>query len=198
MKACPKCSSWIPGAAAFCPSCGAAAPPADPAQPPARQEPSPQEPAPNPEFDAGKAEARVRRLGTVYLVAGAVLLAFVALSFLQHATGQALGSLEAMLDDPNPDVARAARITKELYLTPWFLAVTHVVPFLFGVLFCWSGVLLRNLRGWTLGVVTSAAMIVFGVLTFFCCCVWAPLGIWGLMVLTKGDSEAVLNRGAAK
>jgi hypothetical protein len=135
----------------------------------------------------------VRNLGTVYVVAGAIVLAWVALSFLQHATGNALDGIEKMLNDPDPDMARLARLVKELYLAPWFLAVAHVVPFVFGVLFCWSGIRLRGLRGGTLGIVASSAMIVFGFLTCPCCCLWTPLGIWGLMVLTRGDSEAVLD-----
>jgi len=197
MRNCGACGTWIPNGAGSCPSCGrdpgrAAAPP-PPAPPPAGGG------GPPPEdrllLARRVAEARVRRLGVAFLVLGALVLLLVLLSFVQFATGEALRGIKEIREaEDDAFVQGMLRWFEDLYQEPWVLAVVHVVPFSLGALLVAAGNALRGLRGRALGIAAAIAAILFAPLTQACCCVAVPLGIYALVVLSRGDTEIVMRR----
>lgn len=192
MKACGGCGAYIPDGSRFCPSCGGpqAEGPAAPASPgPAPVGPG--EPPAPPPFDRGPAESRVRTLGVLYMVYGALLLAFVAWSFVNTASGKTLRDLAEIRVQAEPEVQRILIQVEEFYGEPAFLTLSHVIPFVLGILFLWAGNNLRSLRGRTAAIVAAVAALVLSLCQSCCCCLGIPLGIYALFVLTRGDTQVV-------
>lgn len=180
MKVCGSCGAWIPDDAAACPNCSKGAG-GDRSGPPAE----------GADFYRRRAEGRLRTLGVLYLVAGALTLAFTGLSFLYHATGRAQRAFDELLRHPGPWDPEMLRQARDLTLIPLWLGFTHAVPFLLGCVWVWSGTRLRSLRGRG-SALTGAALLLLPVPCSPCCCLLMPLGIYALVTLTRADSETVL------
>ncbi len=192
MKVCGSCGAWIPDDATACPNCsravGGVVPP-----PPAA--PGPVVPETDPDgFYRRRAEGRLRTLGTLYMVAGFLTLGYVALSFFEHASGAVLRTIEDLEKNPGPWPPDSLRRAKDLALVPWWLALSHAVPFLFGALWIGAGSSLRALRGRTSSLI-GAALLLLPFPCSPCCCLLMPLGIYALIVLTRADSESILASG---
>ena len=209
MKACGACGAWIPDDAAACPNCSKAVGGA-PAAPGVDAPPG----LPGPGVDSGggvapgsgggpgspdgegaaffrrRAETRLRTLGTLYMVAGFLTLGLVAVSFYQNASGATLRSLEELERNPGPVGPELMRQVKDLAMQPWYLAVTHALPFLLGVFWAWSGSRLRSLEG-RIPALVGAVFLLLPCTT--CCCLYMPLGIYALVTLTRPDSESVFS-----
>jgi len=174
VKVCGPCGAWIPDDAASCPNCGKGG-------------------KTEPPTAASPAKARLRTLGALYMAAGWMTLGLVAMSFLQHATGATLEAFDRLESDPGPLAPSTIREMKDLLLQPWYLALTHAVPFLLGCLWVWSGSRLRALRGWT-SAMAGAGLLLLPLPCSPCCCLLMPLGIYAVIVLTREESERILGR----
>ena len=212
MKACAGCSVWIPDDAAFCPSCGkptgqagaAGAGPTPPTPPPS---PSPSGPAlpepkdsppPAPAFDRAKAESMVRILGTLYMVAGGFTILTQGYALAMLLAGRALEEAEAMRGQPpikgNPDFEQGLDLYIRFMQEPGLAAIPYFLALGLGAFYFWSGLQLRDLRGRSMAFASAILMIVL----FFCsaqccgCCFTLPLGVAGLIILSRADTAAVL------
>jgi hypothetical protein len=174
VKVCGPCGAWIPDDATDCPNCGKGGKTEPPAPP-------------------SPVKGRLRTLGGLYMAAGFVTLGLVAMSFLQHASGATLEAFDRLERDPGPLQPSTIREMKDLVLRPWYLALTHSVPFLLGCYWVWAGGRLRDLRGWT-SAMAGAALLLLPVPCSPCCCLLMPLGIYAVIVLTRAESEAILGR----
>jgi len=123
------------------------------------------------------------------MVAGFLALALVAVSFIQNASGATLRSMDELDRHPGLLPPELVAQWKDLLLQPWYLGVTHAVPFLLGVFWAWSGSRLRSLEG--RGPAMAAAILLL-LPCAGCCCLNMPLGIYALVTLTRADAETVL------
>ena len=194
MKVCGSCGAWIPDDASACPNCaravGGAAPPPLTAAGPPPDAPPPSAGDPDGHYRR-RAEDRLRTLGTLYMVAGFLTLGYVAFSFFGHASGATLRAIEDLEKNPGPYPPEYIRVMKDMVLVPWWLALTHAVPFLFAAVWIGAGSSLRSLRGRNSSL-AGAALLLMPVPCSPCCCLLMPLGIYALIVLTRADSETVL------
>jgi hypothetical protein len=197
LKACTYCGAWIPDDSRVCSACNAiqdaaaAAPgPGGGASPPPSPSPVPAAPLPG-----NAAERRVKLLGTLYIVLGSLLLLTVAYSFVNVASGQFDRSLEEIQRQGDPRFKDLMKQVAEIVRQPWYLAVTHLVPFALGALYVWSGSRLRGLRGRGAAIGAAVAMIVLSPLEGQCCCCMfaLPLGVFALVSLTRADVVALLD-----
>ncbi len=200
MKVCGSCGAWIPDDARSCPSCGTApageAPPAGPG-PGAGPAPGPVPGAPQgPVFDRGATEKRIRTIGTLFAVMGVLTVLMVLWNFIQAATGQTLRSIEELEKGPKLLPPEVVDTLKTLYQEPLYLAVSHAVPFALGAFWAWSGWRLRALQGRNAGIAASITLIALSPCSP-CCCLSIPLGVFGLVVLGRGDA-ALAMKGAAR
>lgn len=207
MRNCGGCGTWIPDDAAFCPSCGrgqggaaAAPPPPDPRPgPDPAPPPDPGAPGPDPEAEAlaaavrDRAASRVRTLGVLYMVYGALQVGMVAWS----AYAQWAGDGQRAIEDVRrqfPQFEEAFDQWAPLLSDPWYLMAVHFLPFLLGVAAFASGVQLRALRGRNLGMAVAVGLIALFCVENCCCLLGIPLGIGGLVVLASGEAAVVMDR----
>ncbi len=195
MKECDGCRSWIPDDAGTCPSCGRAAAPPVPPAPAAPGE------AASPPQDPGSAElaaairarsaARVRTLGVLYIVHGALLVAMVAWSASQYAAGKTeemFAELRRVWPADAPEFLDEAQAAAE---HPAYLLASHFLPFALGGFLLWSGISLRGLHRRNAALVAAIALLALSPCQNCCCLAGIPLGIWALYVLTAGETRVV-------
>ena len=201
MKACGSCGAWVPDDAATCPNCGRATGSAPAPAPVPATTPAPSAPAPTtPPSEAGDAlrrqgEERLKVLGGLYIACGVFALVMVAWSFINHASGAAQKSFDEIQRNPGPIDPEVLRMLTRFLFEPWYLALTHALPFAMGVLWTWSGVRLRSFEGRGPALASAFLMILP---CAGCCCLNLPVGIYALVTLTRGDVVLALDRGARR